>query len=118
MMSQQRAEEVVFIMDKLKHLDVYPGLLHELVQDEKPKFDKEGIKLSDEQLEGRKQLLDGPKAHLFYFIPLFSQFITSKEDMVKEALKEIFLEIALSYGIHPKMELVSGLTSGGEMSLF
>ena len=34
MMSQQRAEEVVFIMEKLKELEVYPGLLNEIIQEE------------------------------------------------------------------------------------
>ena len=38
MMSQQRAEEVVFILEKLKNLEVYPELLNEIVQEDTSKL--------------------------------------------------------------------------------
>ena len=44
-------------------------------------------------------LLQSKKGHLIYFLPLFSEFIISKENELKELLKEIFKEIAIELGL-------------------
>lgn len=116
LMGQQRAKEVVFILEKLKNLDVYPNLLNEIVEDNKDQELPEEQKLSEAQLETRKESLKSVKGHLFYFIPLFSEFITSKEELIKDALKDIFLELALANGIHEKLTLSSGTSN--ELNLF
>ena len=118
MMSQQRAEEVVFILDKLKTLEIYPDLLNEIVQE-----DTSSNKIEDSQIskqysnnknlsssknESRYECLKGTKGHLFYFLPIFAEFITSHEEIIKEALKDIFLEIAMSNGIHSNLTFISG----------
>ena len=94
-MSQQRAEEVLFIMEKLKDLEVYPNLLNEIVID-----GKKAPKFTEEQLKARNETLGSTKGHLFLLIPLFTDFISSREEMVEDVLKEIFIEIAMSKGIH------------------
>ncbi|CAI2383397.1 unnamed protein product [Moneuplotes crassus] len=106
MMSQQRAEEVVFIMEKLKELEIYPNLLNEIVID-----NSKAPTLTEEQMRARNETLGSTKGHLYLLIPLFSEFITSREDMIKDMLKEIFMEIALSKGIHDHMKFsnVQGL---------
>lgn len=118
MMSQQRAEEVVFIMEKLRKLEVYPNLLNEIVEDKLPAnagtIQEEAFK---KQKEARNECLKSIKGHLFLLVPLFSEFITSKEEMVKEPLKDLFVEIALANGINSKLTLTSGLGAGGELSL-
>lgn len=105
MMSQQRAEEVVFIMEKLMELEVYPDLLNEIIQEDKKA--KKPI-FNEEQLDERNAILKTTKGHLYLFIPLFTEFITSKEDMIKDALKNIFMEIASSKGIHENLTFVTG----------
>ena len=129
LMSQQRAEEVVFIMQKLQNLQVYPNLLNELIRTGSPnsedsdednkKFKKyENVKLTEDQLEARKHCLSGGKGHLFYFIPLFSEFLNSKEEIIKEALKDLFIEMALSQGIHGNMTFLSGPGNGEFSGMF
>jgi hypothetical protein len=118
MMSQQRAEEVVFIIEKLRKLEVYPNLLNEIVEDKLPpnagKIQEEAF---EKQSEARNECLKSTKGHLFLLVPLFAEFITSKEEMVKESLKDVFVEIALANGIHSKLNLTSGIGAGGELSL-
>lgn len=110
MMSQQRAEEVVFILDKLKNLEVYPDLLNEIVQEDpspsQSLASNTGLQNSGAS-QSKLECLKGTKGHLFYFIPIFAEFITSHEEMIKEALKDIFLEIARSNGVHSNLSLTA-----------
>ena len=44
-------------------------------------------------------LLQSKKGHLIYFLPLFSECIVSKENELKELLREIFKEVAKELGL-------------------
>lgn len=108
MISQMRAEEVVFIMDKLRTLEVYPNLLNEIVTED---VSMENVYLSEQQLRERDECLKSTKGHLFYLIPLFSEFIGSEEKLIKLPLMKIFTEIALSKGIHKGTTFISKSSS-------
>ena len=115
-MSLQKVDEAAFILSKLKDLEVYPDVICDLVQDDE-KFKESNIpKWNENQLEFRYQCLKGTKAHLFLLIPLFSELITSKEDMIKDSLKDIFLEIAKASAIDDKTIVSSNKGFSSDLS--
>lgn len=117
-MSLMRVEEAIFILNKLKHLEIYPNVLCDLVSDEKKMDESKNQQWSEEQLDFRHHCLKGTKAHLFILLPLFSDLITSKEEMIKEPLKDIFLEIGKASAINEQTKLNSSKGPNGEISLF
>ena len=45
-------------------------------------------------------IMQNKKAHLFHLIPLLSEFITSKDNDIKQIIKEIFKILSCEMGIN------------------
>lgn len=72
-------EEIKFVLEKLKGLEVEP------------------VKSEGDSLEN--QLKRNKKYHLFYLMPLLTEFVTTNEKEVKIIIKEIFKIISNEIGI-------------------
>ncbi|MCQ2815941.1 MAG: hypothetical protein MJ252_01625 [archaeon] len=83
-LSRSRLEEVKFIFEKLKNLEVFPNF--HIVEEKK---ETEEIKIKDAVMKSKK-------AHLFLLHDLFSDFITTKELDLKILVKDIFKTISKS----------------------
>lgn len=81
-MKRSRITEMIFVLEKLKNLDLVEGCLT-----------KEGGK--------REALIEGKKAHLMLLMPLLSHCVTSKELEIRDKLKDIFLSISDELHIPP-----------------
>ena len=86
-LSRSRLEDIKFVLEKLKNLNVYPN--YNLIGEEEKKEPKEMMDF----------ILMKKKSHLISLLPLLSEFITTKENEIKIIVKEIFRIISEEIGI-------------------
>jgi len=82
-----------FILEKVKSLElgynIEPGTFSE-------SHDNKKVVILD-------LIMQNKKAHLFHLIPLLSEFITSKDNDIKQVIKEIFKILSSEMGIDMTM---------------
>ena len=90
-LSRSRLEDIKFVLEKLKVLEVYPDYIYVDEKDLNEKKNKE------------KDMMDfillKKKSHLISLLPLLSEFITTKENEIKILVKQIFRIISEELGI-------------------
>ena len=94
-MFRSRIDDMKFILEKIKVLELNPNYLN--VDDNENELEKQGNKKEIENMMDLVVL--NKKSHLFYFIPLLSEFITSKDTEIKQIVKELFKIIASEIGV-------------------
>ena len=95
-LSRSRLEDIKYVLDKLKKLEIYPD--YNKIEDmNEEKEDK--IEENDEQQEIMEYILKKKKSHLISLLPLLSEFITTKENEIKILVKDIFKIISSELGI-------------------
>lgn len=92
-LSRTRLEEIKFVLDKIKTLDVYPDF-----------FDLEKKKKNNNSAhESEICVMDvvskSKKAHLFFLHPILAEFIITKENDIKMIIRDIFKLISSQMGI-------------------
>ena len=96
-LSRSRLEDIKYVLEKLKKLEIYPD--YNKIEDMK-KEKKEENKIEDnEQQEIIGFILKKKKSHLISLLPLLSEFITTKENEIKILVKDIFKIISSELGI-------------------
>jgi hypothetical protein len=88
---RSRLEDIKFVLEKLKNLEIYPNYLN---FEEDPNFYK-----NIENVSMTGLIMKNKKSHLFQLLPLLSDFITTKENEIKLIIKEIFKIISSEMGI-------------------
>lgn len=91
-LSRTRLEEIKFVLDKIKTLDVYPDFLDL----EKKKNDNPG---EEREICVMDVVSKSKKAHLFFLHPILAEFITTKENDIKMIIRDIFKLISSQMGI-------------------
>ena len=96
-LSRSRLEDIKYVLDKLKKLEIYPD--YNKIEEMSGK--KEEIKMEEdnEQREIMGFILKKKKSHLISLLPLLSEFITTKENEIKILVKDIFKIISAELGI-------------------
>ena len=85
---RSRLEDIKYVLDKLKNLEIYPNYLN---------FD--GNEISNENITMMDIIMKNKKSHMFHLLPLLSEFITTKENDIKLIIKDIFRSITSEIGI-------------------
>lgn len=85
-LSRSRLEDIKFVLEKLKNLNIYPNYNRLDNQEAEPK-------------EMMDFILMKKKSHLISLLPLLSEFITTKENEIKIIVKDIFRIISEEIGI-------------------
>ena len=93
-LSRSRLEDIKYVLDKLKKLEIYPDY---------NKIEEIKGKNKDNKIENEPELtefiLKKKKSHLISLLPLLSEFITTKENEIKILVKDIFKIISSELGI-------------------
>ena len=93
-LSRSRLEDIKYVLEKLKKLEIYP---------EYNKIDEMSGKNKEVKYENENDvmnfILKKKKSHLISLLPLLSEFITTKENEIKILVKEIFKIISSELGI-------------------
>ena len=92
-LSRSRLEDIKYVLDKLKKLEIYPE--YNKVDD----IDKDSDEKNEDGEEIMRYILKKKKSHLISLLPLLSEFITTKENEIKILVKEIFKIISNELGI-------------------
>jgi hypothetical protein len=85
-------EDIKYVLEKLKNLEIYPNYLN---FEEDPNFSKVTL----DNIGMMDIIIKNKKSHLFILLPLLSDFITTKENDIKQIIKEIFKMITGEIGI-------------------
>ena len=93
-LTRSRLEDIKYVLDKLKQLEIYP----EYNKIEEISGKKKEIHIENEQ-EIMNFILKKKKSHLISLLPLLSEFITTKENEIKILVKDIFKIISSELGI-------------------
>ena len=96
-LSRSRLEDIKYVLDKLKKLEIYPD--YNKIEDMKEKKYESKIEENNEQQEIIGFILKKKKSHLISLLPLLSEFITTKENEIKILVKDIFKIISNELGI-------------------
>jgi hypothetical protein len=93
-LSRSRLEDIKYVLDKLKKLEIYP---------EYNKIDEMGGSNKNVKYENENEIMNyilkKKKSHLISLLPLLSEFITTKENEIKILVKDIFKIISSELGI-------------------
>lgn len=92
-LSRSRLEDIKYVLDKLKKLEIYPeyNKIDEMSGNKEVQYEKEH--------EIMNFILKKKKSHLISLLPLLSEFITTKENEIKILVKDIFKIISSELGI-------------------
>ena len=92
-LSRSRLEDIKYVLDKLKKLEIYPeyNKIDEMNGNKEVQYEKEQ--------EIMNFILKKKKSHLISLLPLLSEFITTKENEIKILVKDIFKIISSELGI-------------------
>ena len=92
-LSRSRLEDIKYVLDKLKQLEIYPeyNKIDEMSGNKEIQYEKEQ--------EIMNYILKKKKSHLISLLPLLSEFITTKENEIKILVKDIFKIISSELGI-------------------
>ena len=92
-LSRSRLEDIKYVLDKLKKLEIYPeyNKIDEMSGNKEIQYEKEQ--------EIMNYILKKKKSHLISLLPLLSEFITTKENEIKILVKDIFKIISSELGI-------------------
>lgn len=82
-LQKSRIEDVKYVLENLKNLEVYPN--YHIVEEEDPKNKK-----LNEEPEMYDVIMKNRKSPLFTLLPFFSEFITTKNEEIKLIIKDIF----------------------------
>ena len=93
-LSRSRLEDIKYVLDKLKKLEIYP----EYNKIDEMSGNKKEINYENGQ-EVMNFILKKKKSHLISLLPLLSEFITTKENEIKILVKDIFKIISSELGI-------------------
>ena len=96
-LSRSRLEDIKYVLDKLKKLEIYPD--YNKIEDMNGKKEENKIEEDDEQKDIMGFILKKKKSHLISLLPLLSEFITTKENEIKILVKDIFKIISSELGI-------------------
>jgi hypothetical protein len=95
-LSRSRLEDIKYVLDKLKKLEIYP----EYNKIEEMSGNKKEIEIKNENEQDIMGfILKKKKSHLISLLPLLSEFITTKENEIKILVKDIFKIISSELGI-------------------
>ena len=92
-LSRGRYQEIINLLEKVKNLEIYPDI-HKLENNEKEEEKKE-ITIFDLVSKTKK-------LHLFYIQPILNDFIDTKDQDIKNLVKDIFQDITNIIGM-PKL---------------
>ena len=93
-LSRSRLEDIKYVLEKLKKLEIYP----EYNKIDEMSGNKKEINYENGQ-EIMNFILKKKKSHLISLLPLLSEFITTKENEIKILVKDIFKIISSELGI-------------------
>ena len=93
-LTRSRLEDIKYVLDKLKKLEIYP----EYNKIEEISGNKKEVQFENEQ-DIMNFILKKKKSHLISLLPLLSEFITTKENEIKILVKDIFKIISSELGI-------------------
>ena len=93
-LTRSRLEDIKYVLDKLKKLEIYP----EYNKIEEISGNKKEVQYENEQ-DIMNFILKKKKSHLISLLPLLSEFITTKENEIKILVKDIFKIISSELGI-------------------
>ena len=93
-LNRGRIYEIISVLNNVKDLEVYPNF-NDFKKIESQIINKEEIAIFDSISNSRK-------IHLFYIQPILNDFIFSKENSIKNIVKEIFNEITNTINL-PKL---------------
>ena len=96
-LSRSRLEDIKYVLDKLKKLEIYPD--YNKIEEMNGKKEENKIEEDNEQQEIMGFILKKKKSHLISLLPLLSEFITTKENEIKILVKDIFKIISAELGI-------------------
>ena len=96
-LSRSRLEDIKYVLDKLKKLEIYRD--YNKIEDISGKKEENKIEENNEQQEIMGFILKKKKSHLISLLPLLSEFITTKENEIKILVKDIFKIISNELGI-------------------
>jgi hypothetical protein len=91
-LSRNRLEEVKFILEGLKNLEIFPNFKD--IEENKNKNNE-----NENENEIIKAISNNKKAHLFLLHDIFGEFITTKENDIKLLIKQIFKLISNEMGL-------------------
>ena len=95
-LSRSRLEDIKYVLDKLKKLEIYP----EYNKIDEMSGNKKEIEIKNENEQDIMGfILKKKKSHLISLLPLLSEFITTKENEIKILVKDIFKIISSELGI-------------------
>ena len=96
-LSRSRLEDIKYVLDKLKKLEIYPD--YNKIEDMNGKKEENKIEEDEEQKDIMGFILKKKKSHLISLLPLLSEYITTKENEIKILVKYIFKIISSELGI-------------------
>ena len=79
-LSRSRLEDIKYVLDKLKKLEIYPD--YNKIEEINNKISDKNKK-EDNEPEIMEFILKKKKSHLISLLPLLSEFITTKENEIK-----------------------------------
>ena len=83
-LNQDRVKEMVELLNNIKDLELFPNI-NQLEIEEEIEIKKKEVSIFD-------LLAKTKKIHLFYLQPILNDFIYTKEQIIKNIIKEIFEE--------------------------
>ena len=96
-LSRSRLEDIKYVLDKLKKLEIYPE--YNKIDDISWNNKEEKVEKEQNEQEIMNFILKKKKSHLISLLPLLSEFITTKENEIKILVKDIFKIISSELGI-------------------
>jgi hypothetical protein len=96
-LSRSRLEDIKYVLDKLKKLEIYPE--YNKIDDISWNNKEENVEKEQNEQEIMNFILKKKKSHLISLLPLLSEFITTKENEIKILVKDIFKIISSELGI-------------------
>lgn len=91
--NRSRIEDIKFVLEKLKELEIHPSYL------EYDEYDECSDVPCHFAPPIKDHIMKSNKSHLFQLLPLLSEFITSKENDLKIIIKEILRMISIEMGV-------------------
>ena len=89
-LSRGRYQEIIILLENVKNLEVYPDI-NKIEKNEKDEEKKE-VTMFDLASKTKK-------VHLFYIQPILNDFINTKDQDIKNLVKDIFQDITTIIGI-------------------
>ena len=97
-MNNTRTKEIIILLQNIKKLEVFPN--NNFIESNEE--EKENNKENKEEITIFGIISKTKKIHLFYLQPILNDFINTKENDIRNLIREIFQEITNIIGM-PKL---------------